>query len=436
MTLSTKKVNITYAVYLLISIPVTLLFLLSGVIAKATNNDSIDYDTVLTINDDYYIKVSDAVYIEDENTIKFKLSTKEMEYAQSTGDPPSLLSVCIDDSDDELDFASHKLDDTSTEYTCQINDEQKEFKRLNVSVHYITPDERQPDTTDEFGTVYKGELVEGEEYIIYITISREDVEKMSAEENKHTVTEKVILETTKATRNNSKDSSDSTNDETTTTKATTHKKKTTTKASDSVTTAESENSSVATSANESTQVTNNDTDTASITRNSTTPTSSSVAANTTASTQSAEPFTTATTQSTTFKTTTTTRTTTKATTRATTQATQKPVVTTTTKATSKLVTTTTTKVTTTVSKQSPMAISMRTNSSTYDVYLKLGQSHKVQAVVSPSTSEQGVSWSSLRPNVATVDSNGNIKAVGKGVTIITVTTKNGGLKASCMVTVS
>lgn len=395
MTLSTKKVNITYAAYLLISVPITLLFLLSGIIARATNNDSIDYDTVLTMNEEYYIKVSDAVYIEDENTIKFKLSTKEMEYAHPTGDPPSLLSVWLDSSDNELDFASQKVDEVSTEYTCKISDEQKEFKRIIVRVQYKTPDEKQPDTTDKFGTVYEGEVVKGKELIERITISRDDITKMSAEENEHTVTEKVVLTTTtKVTTASSDDSSDDSSSDADSSESATTTTKNSTTTTDS---REDKTTTETTTAGKNTDASRSSTATSS---------NGGGGGNTTKNT----------TQSTTKATTTAT---TKASTKATTKATTKPKQT-----------------ATSAHGATPSAISMRTNSNTYDVYMKVGQSHKVQAVVSPSTSEQSVSWSSLRPNVATVDSNGNIKAIGKGTTIITVTTKNGGLKASCMVTVS
>ena len=384
MTLSTKKVNVTYAVYLLISIPITLLFLLSGIIAGATNNDSIDYDTVLTLNEEYYIKVSDAVYIEDENTIKFKLSTKEMEYAHPTGDPPSLLSVWLDSSDNELDFTSQKVDEVSTEFSCKIKDEQKEFKRLIVRVQYKTPDVKQPDTTDAFGATVEGETKKGDEYVERITIGRKDITKMSAEENKNTVTDKVVLTTTtKITTTNSDDNSDNKSSDADSSKgATTTKKSSENKAtSDTTTTGERASASSTVTATGNNGGGNNSTK------------------NTTSNT-------------------------TKVTARTTAQATSKA--------------TTKNKQTVKTSAQgaAPNAISMRTNSSTYDVYMSVGQTHKVQAVVSPSTATQGVSWSSLRPNVATVDSDGNIKAVGKGTTIITVTTINGGLKASCMVTVS
>lgn len=50
-------------------------------------------------------------------------------------------------------------------------------------------------------------------------------------------------------------------------------------------------------------------------------------------------------------------------------------------------------------------------------------------------SNQQVTWKSSDTSVATIDSNGKITAVGKGVCIITCTTKQGGKKATCILTV-
>ena len=46
-----------------------------------------------------------------------------------------------------------------------------------------------------------------------------------------------------------------------------------------------------------------------------------------------------------------------------------------------------------------------------------------------------VTWRSSDPDVVTVDSNGRLRAVGPGVAVVTVTTEEGNLRASCVVTV-
>ena len=50
----------------------------------------------------------------------------------------------------------------------------------------------------------------------------------------------------------------------------------------------------------------------------------------------------------------------------------------------------------------------------------------------PSTAiNQNVTWSSSNENVAVVDNNGFVSALGEGLAIITVTTEDGGFTATC-----
>lgn len=70
------------------------------------------------------------------------------------------------------------------------------------------------------------------------------------------------------------------------------------------------------------------------------------------------------------------------------------------------------------------------------VSLKVGGTITLHATVSPSgASDKTVSWSSDKPEIATVE-NGFVTAVAKGTAIITVTTNDGGKKATCAVTVT
>lgn len=71
------------------------------------------------------------------------------------------------------------------------------------------------------------------------------------------------------------------------------------------------------------------------------------------------------------------------------------------------------------------------------VTLKIGSSKKITATVAPAQAfDKKVKWSSSNTKVATVSSNGTIKAVGIGKATITCTTVSGGKKATCKVTVS
>lgn len=375
MTLSTKKVNITYTAFIIVCVPLFLIFMLSGIVSGITSDKSIDYDTVLTFSGDYYVKVSHAVYLSDENIIKFTLSSKPVENVTPKGDKPKLLTVWLNTVEKDIEFNEKVLDETSTEVTCKLTDKQKDFSRIIVRIQYLTPDEKMPDTTDAFGERIEGEVKKGGEYIERITIGRKDFKEMTAEENRHTVTEKVVL--------------------TTTTKVTEPTKSSSSYMDENSSATESDSSSEDNK-----------------TFSSTTTTTTKQAQITTTTTQQGA---------------------------GTAGTTAKVTAKVTTKSYTKQATTTTKKVATTTKAadpKRPTGVSMRTNSSNYDIYLTVGQTHKAQAVVTPSTAEQAVTWSSMRPTVATVDSSGNIKAVGKGRTIITITSKNGGLKASCMVIVS
>ena len=62
---------------------------------------------------------------------------------------------------------------------------------------------------------------------------------------------------------------------------------------------------------------------------------------------------------------------------------------------------------------------------------------KLTATVEPTNATNpAVSWSSSKPEVATVDGEGNVSAVGGGTATITVTTVEGGFTATCEVTVN
>ena len=68
--------------------------------------------------------------------------------------------------------------------------------------------------------------------------------------------------------------------------------------------------------------------------------------------------------------------------------------------------------------------------------LAIGGTLQLIATIEPSdATEKAVTWESSDPTVATVDNNGLVKAVAKGSTTITVTTKDQGKTATCAITV-
>ena len=71
------------------------------------------------------------------------------------------------------------------------------------------------------------------------------------------------------------------------------------------------------------------------------------------------------------------------------------------------------------------------------VVLDEGGTRQLKATITPSDATyKAVSWKSSDPSVATVDAEGNVKAVKAGTADITVTTADGGKEATCTVTVS
>ena len=68
--------------------------------------------------------------------------------------------------------------------------------------------------------------------------------------------------------------------------------------------------------------------------------------------------------------------------------------------------------------------------------IRAGGVYKLKASVSPSdASDRSVSWTSSNPSAATIDQDGNVKAVSAGSATITVTTHDGSKTATCSVSV-
>ena len=71
------------------------------------------------------------------------------------------------------------------------------------------------------------------------------------------------------------------------------------------------------------------------------------------------------------------------------------------------------------------------------ISLEKGEKLTLNATIQPAdATNKNVSWSSTNPSVATVDAEGVVSAIGDGSARITVTTEDGGMTASCQVTVT
>jgi hypothetical protein len=81
-------------------------------------------------------------------------------------------------------------------------------------------------------------------------------------------------------------------------------------------------------------------------------------------------------------------------------------------------------------------IRLSTTASDNNVILSIGGTSLITPIISPiSATNKNVSWSSNKPEIAYVNSKGKVTAMSPGKAIITATTADGKLTASCMVTV-
>ena len=82
-------------------------------------------------------------------------------------------------------------------------------------------------------------------------------------------------------------------------------------------------------------------------------------------------------------------------------------------------------------------VKLSTSASDNNVILNIGSQSKITPVISPTNAtNKTVTWTSNKPSIASVDSTGTVTATGSGKAIITATTVDGGLSASCMITVN
>lgn len=386
MNLSNKKYNIIYTGFLIVVLPLFLLLITSrSWYGAGAATLSEDYNTVRTIGG-YYIKISNAVYLTDTRQLRFTYSVKEIDIGSSQGDEPEIRSVWLDNSKNELDFL---VGNGNISRIIMCNDASAEFKKVIIKICFKSPDTIIEDKYDEFGDIIPGHVEKGEEKIERITIDIKDILFMTSAEAATMTTTKAVMTTVSAASETSTLNTVFTEDSKTTqqssvleassadknTSSKTSKTKTEKSTSKSVSSEVSSGSAEADSSSNSIQQTSPPMQTP--------------------ETQSIKPETTAQTQKTAIPDTTTVK---------------QPV--------------------------GVSGIRIETEFEANNVTLKANQSAVITAVISPSNADdKTVSWSSNRPDIASVDNKGKITGHSSGKAIITATTFDGGLSASCMVTV-
>lgn len=387
-----KRSNVIYIAFIAFCIPVlALTAIFSG--HKSRENYTLDYNRVFEIGG-YKVKINDCVYISDENKIYFTFKASPVGENPSNS-KPEISSVTYGTENKKsvpLQFTSEQKNDTEQIFCC--TDFSEELWYIQINFYSKDADYTESDTVDEFGDVVKGEFHEGKEYNFYVVIDKQDMQTMTEKEFKNrrdTDTSAAITD-------------DSSDVETTSFTRYTVPTVTTTVSTTSQTTAAS-----VTAATES----------ASDSSQESSPAEKKTAAVNVSPQQSqggneynypsdngySE---------------------------------EQPQINTTHQPAAPADTTTSFSKTTTVTTRiRVISIKLSTGFDDNHVLLSEGESHRIQAVIFPENAEdKQVRWNSNRTDIATVDSDGNITAIAKGKAIITAASNDGGLTASCMVTVS
>ncbi len=386
-----KKSNIIYISFLAFLIPIiAITIIFSG--HKPRENYTIDYNKIFEIGG-YKVKINECMYISDKKMIYFTFKTSPVG-DNPTNTKPEISSVTYgteEEKDIPLKFTYEQKNDVEQIFCC--TDFSEELWFIQINFYSKEADYTDSDTVDEFGDVIKGEYHEGKEYNFYVVIDKQDMQTITEKEFKNKRSSDIstketndssIAETTSFTRYTvpTITTTVTTTSPITTTTVTTTAKKT------------SENPEASSAAEEKTDAVNvfpqqnqdgNDYNYPSDNGYYEEQPQINTAHQTSAQTTTGTSF---------------------------------------------------SKTTTVTTRIKIISIKLSTGFEDNNVRLSVGECHKVQAVISPDNAEdKQVRWSSNRTDIAEIDADGNIKAIGKGKAIITATANDGGLTASCMVTV-
>ena len=415
MELSSTRSNIIYTLFLLVTIPTFFMLITSRAwYDKANKNYSEDYNTTCSIGG-YYIKISNAVYVTDKDYLQFTYSVKEIDDGTAEGDEPVVKSVWLDSENRSLEF---DVGNEEISKTVVCHGAGTDFKKVIVKVSFKEADTVIPEKYDEFGDVIPGSTEEGEEIVERITIDKKDIQFISSDDLATMTTTKAVMTVDNSSENSS---------------AATDYSRLPVVSIIPQTTTQTAKSSTAAPTTSTTQRSNNTKSTSTTTAEQS-PTATEQIADTTSKQTTYKQPSAATTYhaAVTHSETTTSKNTTAATT---TKKTSTSKVTSTTAKTTKKTTHTTTQSTTIFIPVKGIKLSSDYNAN--NIVLAVNQSTTVTAVISPSSAtNKNVVWTSNRNDIASVDAAGKITAHSSGKAIITATTQDGNLTASCMVSVS
>ncbi|MFT3950664.1 MAG: Ig-like domain-containing protein [Oscillospiraceae bacterium] len=399
--------NKSYLLFLVIVIPLYIVFFTSPDWLKTKSvSESENYNVTLQLSE-YYVKAAYAMYNTDTKDLTVNIYCKAPE--QSAAGYPEIYSVSVTETpdspeDEPLTYAYTDLP-AGNGKKLTIHQVRSDFPMIKIWLQSSRPDIVHEQTVDEFGNIIPAYSEPQEPENLRILIDAQDVQFLSNEEAM-TVTElqRTIIFDTDA--ESSQASSISSPSVTTRPETTTSAPPATGQEQTGSTSGSSAGTVSANSAASMPVTTSADT------TSTTPPTTTVKPASTDTPAATTKP-----------KTTTTARTSVKTQTKTTTTA----------------KTTTTTKKTTTETMPpiSVNGIKLATTALDNNVKLAIGDTSVITPVISPSSAtNKTVMWSSNKPAVACVDSSGKVLARSPGKAIITATTEDGGLTASCMITVT
>ncbi len=428
--MNARKSNVIYITFIVVTLSVLALFVAYAAVKANAEKSSytIDMNTGIMMNH-YKIKVSDPMYITDKNEFIYALSMIKEPGADDRAEPSPYDFQTFKKGDSKVsyppEYAFSKRTDMS-EYV-HITGVIDDYIYVRVFIESVIPEYRDPPTVDEFGDEIEGQLHEEVKKQIYVQIDKKDIKYLTYDEflklKPVDSPESIADETSTQPDNDDSKSYDEIDINVSSEE----------EQSSFFSSSESENvSSVSALTELSSAESSSSESTLSRSEGSTNSTGNSGAGGgnsgggggsaderpeeTEAQPAETEPPHTET---------------------PTTTTTQPPVATT----TSTTTTTTTTAATTAEPVTQPVihvdTISISSDFAGNLISLKVGEHTVIHAVISPeNATNKAVKWTSNREDIARVDDDGRITAVGNGKAIITCESEDGGLKASCMVTVS
>ena len=407
-----KKGNKAYIVFIAVTIPLLLFFLLSNTIfGTADNSVSENYQSTLAFSD-YLLKLDNATYNTDTKELKFT-SYLRLKYDNGQTEP-SIYSISLDYALE--DFAPYNVSrDTLNEYATIVTvpNVDENFRYIRIFYQSKKADTIVAERYDEFGNIIPAQTITGETVYISIIIDKNDIT--------------FINNSTPVSTQGNTEVFDENNIVSVENESVSMTKKETT-----LTASETPSVAVSTTTPKVTTVTSKTSQNAPQTVVTTTTKKPSTPKVTTATTTTKKPTTVTTTtpKKTTVTTAKATTTTKKPT--VTTTTTKKATTTTTTTKKKTTTTTTTTKATTTTTvyiRLTGLALAEKGSEE-----LLLGESITLTPVYTPSrATNKKVYWESNRPDRVIVDSNGKCTAVGVGAAVIICTSDDGGLTAAYMI---